>query len=678
MFPSKRLAALFSRSALAVCTLAAFLLLPLLATADAASANTTGVSTIEVDPWQDPNATDPTPVWAIAEGNGRIYIGGQFTNVAGQQQAYLAAVNSSTGQLDTAFRPVVAGGATEVFAITLSPDGSDLYLGGVFRTVNGVERNRIAKVDAFSGALDMSFNPNASAAVETIAVDGQGVYVGGKFATIGGVTSPNLVKLNATTGQADPAWNGSTNGPVFDIELFNNNVYAVGNFTQVSGSVQRNVVRLERSSGAVHNQWNPSVQIPDRIDVVALSDDGQRLFVGTAGSLANGGNGNSVWALTTTGGARWQKALSGDVQALEALGDTLFIGSHGDYIFNRVKYRIDGSTNPNFPANGYVESPSNANAISRGKLMSVNLTTGTLLPWDPDLNSINGVWTLESGSSGLLVGGDFTAVANPTGVAGTIDTVTTPHVAIFSNPVAVAPTGPGDQEGDFACTVSTNGNDAVITYSGDRGDSVQLLGNGSWIGDVTNSSSSTVAGGAGDTYAVRARGSQFSDPFEDIPCTGGGSNGGGGDLACSVSFVGDNATVTLSGDRGDSVQLLRNGSWAASMSGTSATISASSSDSITARVRGDNYSNPYQDILCSGGGTGSGDFSCTVTTSGTNAVITYSGDLGDSLQLLRNGSWNRSISNTSTTWVSGGAGDDYAGRIRGDGYAAPFQDVPCN
>ena len=74
------------------------------------------------------------------------------------------------------------------------------------------------------------------------------------------------------------------------------------------------------------------------------------------------------------------------------------------------------------------------------------------------------------------------------------------------------PTGP------FTCTVSTNGNAAVINYAGDRGSSTQLLQNGSWIRTVTNDTQTTVSGGAGDSYTVRIRGANYADPFEDIAC----------------------------------------------------------------------------------------------------------------------------------------------------------------
>ena len=402
--------------------------------ADANNPPTTLLGTVAVDPGQDQDATDPTPVWALLEANGRYYIAGQFTEVGGVSRPYLAAIEVATGQLDPVFSPVIAGGNTEILTISLSPDEQDLYIGGVFTSVDGTTRNRIAKLDAITGALDPNFNPNASAAVETINVGEDGaVYVGGRFTTIGGVTSPNLIKLDPATGQADASWNASTNGTVLDIEAVGNNVYVGGNFTELNGQPHQHLVRL-RTDSSIHPSWNVTDAPPARVQAISLSQDRNTIYAGTAGTLSNGGNGNSIWAYSKFGDREWQRVLAGDVQALEASATTLYVGTHGQFVYDEPKFLLDGVTlNPNFPVDGYVESPTNPNATRREKLLRLDLATGELEAWDPHLNSVNGVWELERGPSGLLVGGDFTQVLNPTGVTGSGPAIFTPHVAIFPN-----------------------------------------------------------------------------------------------------------------------------------------------------------------------------------------------------------------------------------------------------
>ena len=388
---------------------------------------TTLIGTASVDPGQDPDATAPTPVQAIAEANGRYYIAGDFTQVGGETQRFIAAIEVATGQLDTSFRPVVSG---EVFSIALSPDGSDLYLGGLFSSVNGVTRNNIAKIDAITGELDTSFNPDASNTVETLAVGDDGIYAGGRFFRIGGAESPNLIKLNANTGQADPAWVGTTDGTVLDLELVGNNVYVGGNFQTAVGEPHQNLVRLTADTGSVHPNWNNSEGTPQRTQALSVSPDRQTVFVGTGGRSSL--RGNTVFAYSNDGTLLWQRVADGDIQAIEATENELYLGTHGQFVFDEPRELLDGSPNPNFPQDGFANGGNNPNAIRREKLFSLDPATGELLPWDPHANSVNGVWEIESGPSGLLVGGDFTQILNPSGVTGSGGTVEATHVAVFS------------------------------------------------------------------------------------------------------------------------------------------------------------------------------------------------------------------------------------------------------
>ena len=54
-------------------------------------------------------------------------------------QRFLASYNVDTGLIDPTFRPTFNGG---VSAVEASPDGTKLFVGGSFSTVNGVARRR--------------------------------------------------------------------------------------------------------------------------------------------------------------------------------------------------------------------------------------------------------------------------------------------------------------------------------------------------------------------------------------------------------------------------------------------------------------------------------------------------------------------------------------------------------
>lgn len=159
-------------------------------------------------------------------------------------------------------------------------------------------------------------------------------------------------------------------------------------------------------------------------------------------------------------------------------------------------------------------------------------------------------------------------------------------------------TPPPTGNGPFACTVTTNGNNATITYSGDRGVRNELFRNGSWVQTVTGQSSTTINGGAGATYLVRV----FSPALQQVTCTGGGgpvTPPAGGNFACTVVTNNGNANITYTGDQGTSTQLLRNGVWNRTTTGSTFTfIEGGAGSNYVVRIRGAAYTQPFQDIRC--------------------------------------------------------------------------------
>src|SRR5688572_28124752 len=130
-----------------------------------------------------------------------IYLGGNFTTVrekAGStpiSQAYLAAFDANTGAFVSTFRPTLDG---RVFELLKSPDGSRLYVGGGFNSVNGKTRKRIAALSP-TGTLQ-SFQATINGPVRAMAISGNMLYVGGGFTLVNSVTRDRIAALNATNG----------------------------------------------------------------------------------------------------------------------------------------------------------------------------------------------------------------------------------------------------------------------------------------------------------------------------------------------------------------------------------------------------------------------------------------------------------------------------------------------
>ena len=101
-----------------------------------------------------PNVNDGK-VESMVQVGGRIIAVGKFTSVtASNGTSYtrnsIFAFNATTGAVDTTFVPNV--GTKEVSEVVDAGDGT-LYIGGLIATVNGTKANKVARIDATTGAL---------------------------------------------------------------------------------------------------------------------------------------------------------------------------------------------------------------------------------------------------------------------------------------------------------------------------------------------------------------------------------------------------------------------------------------------------------------------------------------------------------------------------------------------
>lgn len=227
----------------------------------------------------DPNVS--SAVWAITVRGTTLYAGGQFSTVnGGTTRNRVAAFDTGTSAV-TAFDPNVD---STVYALALNADGSTLYAGGFFSTVNGSTPRSYAA--AFSTVLStgnvLAFNPNPDDGVRTIAVDGAGVYLGGSMqATLSpNVSHVNALRVNPTTGAPD-AWDPLVHAPeaatVYGIvPLANGNVLLVGDIdsagTAVVGGIA--IIGPSQTAAAPSPPVSSAVALPNTPVTVATSKTG--------------------------------------------------------------------------------------------------------------------------------------------------------------------------------------------------------------------------------------------------------------------------------------------------------------------------------------------------------------------------------------------------------------------
>ena len=149
----------------------------------------------DVDLSFNPSLSAYAFVYAVAmQPDGKVLVGGQFTAVNGTNRNNIARLNAN-GSLDSSFNPGT-GANGNVSSVVVQSDGKVL-IGGYFTTINGTNRNRIARLNA-NGSLDLSFNPGTGAddVVRSIALQPDGnVLIGGDFDIVNGVARPRVARL---------------------------------------------------------------------------------------------------------------------------------------------------------------------------------------------------------------------------------------------------------------------------------------------------------------------------------------------------------------------------------------------------------------------------------------------------------------------------------------------------
>ena len=161
-----------------------------------------------------------------------LYIGGWFKFVDGIEVNNIACWNGlSWSALDSGVVGTVS---------VLAMQGTDLYAGGQFYTASGISVNNIAKWDGNTWST-LGSGVDESGYVNDIEVDGSVIYVGGYFYTAGGITVNHIAKWDGNTWSAMGSGMEYESGvitnlvAVSNIGIYNNEIYTGGGFKKAGG-----------------------------------------------------------------------------------------------------------------------------------------------------------------------------------------------------------------------------------------------------------------------------------------------------------------------------------------------------------------------------------------------------------------------------------------------------------
>jgi hypothetical protein len=286
------------------------------------------------------------------------YIGGSFNQITNNtstlNRANVAAFDITTGQ------PTSFVADTNGIVNALATDGTHLFIGGHFSTVNGASHANFAAVDPTTGAVDGAWNYNFSDTVQTMAVSNSKLYVGGSFSSVSGNGRGRAAAFDLSSGALDafnPVVTGTTTvgttarGAVDAItaEADDSAVYIGGYYTTVGGTASTYISKLTNTGTLVPMTWT------------GLAEPAMDLTIETPGHLVAaiagvGSNGDRVSRYNTlTGGLDWTTGTYcvGDAQAVATHNGGVFAGFHGKCNNDATNHLLkmteaDGTVHPTF------------------------------------------------------------------------------------------------------------------------------------------------------------------------------------------------------------------------------------------------------------------------------------------------------------------------------------------
>ena len=378
-------------------------------------------------------SADALPTWQIngvvwqqiVIGN-TVYAVGSFTKArppgvgaggAGEvAAANIFAYDLTTGNRVASFSHQLNG---QALGITKSPDGSRIYIGGDFTTVDGITHNHIAAFNTATGALDNSFTASVSGQVRAVSATSSVVYVGGSFGTVGGKSRSNLAAVSATTG-AVQTWAPTADGVVWSMVLAPSgaNVVVGGTFLNLTGTAASGLGSIDASTGAtLPFAANQSIQNGgSKSAIVSLKTDGSQIY-GTGYAFGTGNFEGTFAANPTTGAITLVNDCHGDTYDSQPIGGVLYSVSHTHDCTWIGSYP---DTNPRIrwqKALAMTIAPATTNSGPDSYGWNYNgLPASAVLQWFPNFSfgsytsSGQAGWSLTGNSDYLAVGGEFPSV----------------------------------------------------------------------------------------------------------------------------------------------------------------------------------------------------------------------------------------------------------------------------
>ena len=333
-----------------------------------------------------------------------LLVAGDFSDYGITARSGLAAYDLATGALRSDFNPAPDG---QVNIVKSSANGQAVFVGGEFLNIAGEQRSRIAKLDIGTGQNAAGFTATANSYVKDLAVrtDGSTLYVGGNFDSLNGAPASRLAAINANTGATLAGFSMPLTEPTNDftegglramaLSPDESRLMVIGNFRKIAGADRPLIAQVDVSTPvATVTDWRTDLydQPCARSGKVGfmrdvdIDPDGQRAYVVSAGHFYYPACDTLNAFPMAPGGTNlqpvWSDKIGDTMEAVAADKDAVYISGHFRYLETETK------TEPRF------------------QIAAVDPDTGDGINWVPNAGGFRGVLTLELEPAGLFAGSD--------------------------------------------------------------------------------------------------------------------------------------------------------------------------------------------------------------------------------------------------------------------------------
>jgi len=261
--------------------------------------NPDGTSDLTFDPL---NGADLTVNALLTAPDGHIYIGGVFNTYNTALRNRIARLTPD-GLTDESW-DIGTGADGIVYALALQADGK-LLVGGNFTEINGISRNRIARLNE-DGSVDMTFNPGTGAnnSVRAIVIQPDGkIIIAGDISIYNGTPRGKIARLNPN-GTLDTTLDpgSGTDLVILAMALQSDGKIVIGgSFTTFAGTPRGRVARLQ-ANGTLDTTFDPGTGTNEAVRTLRLNPGGKITIAGSY-TQYNGQPSNRLTRLMPDGSA---------------------------------------------------------------------------------------------------------------------------------------------------------------------------------------------------------------------------------------------------------------------------------------------------------------------------------------------------------------------------------------